>query len=283
MPAYNEEKSLQKFLPETIAFCNKKGYKLIVVNDGSTDNTLNELNKHSRESCLTILHNKMNAGYGAAIKNGIRHSETKYVVTLDADGQHRLDDVEKLYQVALETDADMVVGDRGKASGRYRRLGKWFIRKTASLLMPLPCSDINSGMKLYNAKLGKKYISICPDTMAYSDIILLTFVYKRCLVKEVPITINPRTDGKSTIGMHTAMDTLREIVNIVVLFDPIRIFFPLGTLLIAISLIWEAPIFFRGNGVSVGAMLGIITGFMLYFFGILAHQTGSFRKEMMEK
>lgn len=282
IPAYNEEKSLEKFLPSVIEFCKQKGHKLIVVNDGSKDHTAKVLDNYSRENFIKILHNKVNAGYGAAIKKGVRNAQTDYVVTLDADGQHNLDDVEKLLQKAIETDADMVVGNRGNSSGGYRSLGKWFIRKIAGILMPMHIKDINSGLKLYNAELAKKYIRICPETMAYSDIILLAFVYKRHLVVEVPINVKPRSEGKSTISTLTAIDTIREIVNIVVLFNPIRIFFPIGTLFILTSIAWDVPIFLRGNGVSVGTMLGIMTGLIFYFFGLLAHQVGSFRKESLE-
>ena len=282
IPAYNEEKSLEKFLPKVVDFCKQKGHKLIIVNDGSKDQTAKVLGNYSRESHIKILHNKVNAGYGAAIKKGVRNADTDYIITLDADGQHNIEDVEKLLQKAIETDADMVVGNRGNSSGGYRSLGKWLIRKIAATLMPMHINDINSGMKLYNTELAKKYVRICPETMAYSDIILLTFVYKRHLVIEMPITINPRTEGNSTISTMTAIDTIREIVNIVVLFNPIRIFFPVGTLFILASIAWDVPIFLRGNGVSVGSMLGIMTGLIFYFFGLLAHQVGSFRKESLE-
>lgn len=281
IPAYNEEKSLAKFLPSVIAFCKQKGYKLIVVNDGSKDGTAKVLAGFSGESLLKVITNKVNTGYGGAIKKGVRAAETDFVVTIDADGQHNLDDVEKLLQKAIEVDADMVVGNRGKSSG-YRGLGKWLIRKIAKVLMPMHIEDINSGMKLYNTLLGKKYLGICPETMAYSDIILLAFIYKRHLVVEMPITINPRIEGKSTINTMTAIDTVKEIVNIVVLFNPMRVFLPVGTLFIIASIIWDIPIFLRGRGISVGALLGIMTGVIFYFFGLLAQQISAFRKESLE-
>ena len=115
IPAYNEEKSLAKHLPNVIAFCKQKGYKLIVVNDGSKDGTAKVLSEFSKEPVLKVIHNKLNTGYGGAIKKGIRSAETDFVVTIDADGQHNLDDVEKLFKKAVETDVDMVVGNRGKS------------------------------------------------------------------------------------------------------------------------------------------------------------------------
>jgi len=282
IPAYNEERSLQKFLPETIAYCKQKGFKLIVVNDGSKDGTKKVLESFSSESTLAALHNKVNTGYGGAIKKGVKAADTDFVVTIDADGQHTLDDIEKLFKHAQETDADMVVGNRGHSSGVYRSMGKWLIRKIAGILMPLTIHDINSGMKLYNTNLAKKYLAICPDTMAYSDIILLAFVFKRNLVKEIPITIKPRTEGTSTINTLTALDTIKEIMNIVVLFNPIRIFFPAGVMIILLSILWDVHIFLRGGGVSVGTLLGVLTGVIFFIFGLLAHQLGAFRRESLE-
>jgi glycosyltransferase involved in cell wall biosynthesis len=282
MPAYNEERSLQRYLPEVISFCKQKDYKLIVVNDGSKDNTKKVLESFSGESALKILNNKVNTGYGGSIKKGVRVADTDFIITIDADGQHNLSDVEKLFQKAIETDSDMVVGNRGNSSGLYRSIGKWLIRKIAQLLMPLTIHDINSGMKLYNATLAKKYIAICPDTMVYSDIILLAFVFKRNLVTEIPINIKPRTEGRSTINAMTALDTLKEIMNIVVLFNPIRIFFPMGVFIIIASILWDIHIFMRGGGVSVGTLLGILTGIIFFIFGLLAHQMSAFRRETLE-
>jgi len=282
IPAYNEEKSLPKFLPAVISFCKQKGYKLIVVNDGSKDATAKLLAGFSSESVLKVIHNKVNTGYGGALKKGVRAAETDFVITIDADGQHNLDDIEKMFTKCIETDADMVVGNRGKSSGYYRSMGKWLIRKIAGLLMKLHIEDINSGIKLYNTALAKKYISICPETMAYSDIILLAFIYKRHLVVEMPVSINPRTEGVSTISTMTAFDTIKEIVNIVILFNPLRVFLPLGTLFILAAVLWDIPIFMAGRGVSVGALLGIVTGIIFYFFGLLAQQISAFRKESLE-
>lgn len=282
MPVYNEEKSLAQFLPNVVAFCQQKNFQLIIVNDGSTDQSYQLIDDYKNESFVKIIHSKMNGGYGAAIKKGIRAAETDYVVTLDADGQHSLTDIEKLFQKARLTDADMIVGDRGKSSGYYRSVGKWILHRIAGLLMPLHIKDINSGMKLYHTGLAKKYISICPNTMAFSDIIMLAFVYNRNRVIEEPITIQPRISGKSTINTMTAVDTLKEIINIVVLFNPMRIFFPLGLFSIFISLIWAIPIFIKGNGLSVGALLGVMIGIVSLFFGLLAEQISAFRKATLE-
>ena len=256
MPAYNEAESLQIFLPSVISFCIQNSFELIVINDGSQDNTPKVLEDFSQKhEVLKVLHHKLNKGYGAAIKTGIQNANTEYVITLDADGQHTLDDVIVLYNEIKKEDADMIVGNRSGVNEEnfIRKIGKNTIRFIAKQLMTLNIHDINSGMKIYTTELAKKYIHLCPDTMAFSDIILLCFVFKKHLVLERPIKVNQRIAGKSTITVATAFNTVKEILNIVVLFNPMRIFFPISIIFFVLGLVWGLPFILLGRGLSVGA------------------------------
>ena len=229
---------------------------------------------------MTILHHKVNQGYGGAIKTGIYNSDTAYAVTIDADGQHSLEDLDKLYNFAIQEDADLVVGNRrgSKDASAYRALGKQVIRTFANILMPIPIQDLNSGLKLFRTELAKKYIKICPDTMSFSDVITLVFIKKRNLVLEHEITIKQRLAGKSTINTYTAIETIIEILNIAVLFNPLRIFIPIAILCILFGLGWGITILaLVGRGVSVGAMLAIVTGLIFFVLGLLANQISSLR------
>jgi len=281
VPAYNEAASLPKLLDTLIPFAKTRNYKIIIVNDGSSDNS-REILQHiaQYESNLTIINHKVNKGYGGALKTGIKNSVTKYCITIDADGQHSLEDIDKMLDVMINNNADLVIGNRKRniKSSFYRELGKSIIRRVARLLMPLKIYDINSGIKIYDTALAQKYIQICPDSMAFSDTITLTFVYQRNLVLEIPVTINERMAGKSTIGMRTAFDTLMEIINIVVLFNPMRIFFPLSVTFILIAIIWEIPIFLKGYGISIGSLLGFMTGIIFFLLGLIAEQLGNIRR-----
>jgi glycosyltransferase involved in cell wall biosynthesis len=279
IPAYNEAETLPRLMEQLLAFCNERNWKIIIVNDGSGDATKQTLAGFSSHPLLEIVHHKVNKGYGGAIKSGIKQVTTRYCVTLDADGQHDLHDVEKMLQAMIENDADLIVGNRkGKASGWFRELGKSIIRRVAKMMMPLKIYDINSGLKMYDTALAKKYIQICPDSMAFSDVITLTFVYQRNRVLEIPVNINKRIAGTSTIGARTAFDTVMEIINIVTLFNPLRIFLPLSFSCILISLAWEVPILLKGYGISIGALLGLMTGIIFFLLGLLAEQLGNIRR-----
>ncbi|MBD3306962.1 glycosyltransferase, partial [candidate division KSB3 bacterium] len=160
IPAYNEEAALTSELPKLIAFCHQHHWQLVVVNDGSTDNTRHVLEQYEDESCLTVAHHKVNRGYGGALKTGILSVTTPYLATMDADGQHRLEDVQTLCSVLQQHDADMIVGTRQnqRSANWYRGLGKTIIRTVARILVPNTITDLNSGMKVYRTELAKQYI-----------------------------------------------------------------------------------------------------------------------------
>lgn len=285
VPIYNEATSLPALLQELVPYCQAHQWDLVLVNDGSSDGTAGVLAGIDPFPGMRVIHHKVNRGYGGALKTGILNTRTPYVVTMDADGQHQQNDVDALLGLALEKDADLVVGERGRgsSSGWYRNFGKWLIRKFASLLMPIHVKDLNSGFKLYRTELVRQYLGLCPDSMAFSDVITLVFIKKHHLVVEHPITVMKRERGKSTINTFTAIQTLMEIINIAMLFNPLRIFLSLSLLCIGFGLGWGIPILVRGRGVSVGAMLAIVTGLLFFFIGLVAEQLSAMRLGFYEK
>ena len=282
IPAFNEEASLPSVLPGILDRCALEGWKLIVVDDGSTDGTAAVLARFTGQPNFRIIRHKLNRGYGGAMKSGIAAVDNDFVATIDADGQHDLEDVGRLFAELLEQDADMVVGSRKglPSASWYRGLGKRLIRMLAKFLLEFTIHDINSGMKIYDAALGKRFAGLCPDSMAFSDVITLVFVSERLRVCEKPIRVRDRMAGRSTITTLTAFETVMEIVNIVVLFNPHRIFLPVAFLSVFLGVTWGLPIVLRGDGVSVGAMLAILTGIIFFFLGLLAEQISLIRRSI---
>jgi glycosyltransferase involved in cell wall biosynthesis len=289
IPAFNEAENLEIILPPLFELCNQKNWKIIIINDGSFDHTKEILNSLIHSSPLregqgvrlvTLIHHKLNKGYGAAIKSGISACETEYCITFDADGQHQIEDIKHLFDNLISNDADMIIGSRkGSRSASYSRgIGKIIIRFIAKILMQVPVQDINSGMKVYRTDLAKRYIHLVPDTMSYSDIITLIFINNRHHVLEVPITITPRLTGKSTIRVETAFQAVMEIINIVILFNPAKIFLPLSAVFILTGLAVGLPILIAGRGVSTGSLLGFSAGIFFFLLGLIAEQLSALRK-----
>jgi glycosyltransferase involved in cell wall biosynthesis len=279
IPVYNEAASLPHFLPNLIKACRINNWQAIFVNDGSRDASAQVLSDVEGKPFIKVFHHKLNKGYGGALKTGISAATTKYVMTLDADGQHDIADIESLLGFAQKNNADMVVGTRSsvRQASPYRELGKWIIRRFTSILVPLPLRDLNSGFKLYQTRLVQQYLSLCPDSMAFSDVITLLFLNQRHLVLEHPISVKHRTSGSSSISTHTAFQTVIEILSLVMLVNPLRIFLPLSIICVSVGLLWGIPIMIAGRGVSVGSMLAIVLGALFFFLGLIANQLSSIR------
>jgi glycosyltransferase involved in cell wall biosynthesis len=285
IPVYNEEQSLPHFVPELIKTCQLHRWQLILVNDGSKDDSARILAQFDEEPLVRVLHHKVNRGYGGALKTGLSSAKTRYVVTMDGDGQHQISDVEAIYQFALKSDADMLIGSRSEMEhvNLYREFGKWLIRSFTRILVPLPIQDLNSGFKLYRTELVGQYLHLCPDSMAFSDVITLLFLNQGHLVLEIPISVKKRIAGSSSIRTHTAFQTIIEILNLAMLVNPLRIFLPLSIFCITVGFLWGVPIVLAGRGVSVGSMLAIVLGALFFFLGLIASQLAFIRLHLAIK
>ena len=282
VPCYNEEENIPVFFPQLLKFAAEKNCRVIAVDDGSRDRTRELLERFAADDPrLSVVRHKLNRGYGAAIKTGLRGVTTEYAITVDADGQHRLEDVEKCLVHIRETDADLVVGVRtNNASGGYRTLGKWVIRAFAGTLLKLPVRDLNSGMKCYRMSETMSYLELCPDTMAFSDVMLLLMVNDRKLVSEVDIEVAPRIAGKSTIGTRTALVTLAEILNLAILLRPLTTFFRIGLVFVLLGGGWGAFTYVRSHTITSTAIMLMMLGMLSFIMGLLGEQLSQIRKHL---
>lgn len=285
IPIYNEYDALQENLQQWLEFSRLRNWNLILVDDGSTDGSGDLLDVIQTNEKTRVIHHKVNRGYGGALKTGLKASTTEFSITIDADGQHTIESIDSMVLYQQRTNADMVIGSRANTAGStfIRSLGKTIIRGISKILIPNKISDLNSGMKLYITDLAKRLLSLCPDTMAFSDVITLSFLVYKYKVVESPIEVLPRKLGKSTINIGTAIDTLIEIINIVMFFNPLRIFIPTSLFLLFVGLAWGLPIVFMGRGVSVGAMLAIVASGLCLLLGLIAEQLSQTRKIIIEK
>jgi hypothetical protein len=113
--------------------------------------------------------------------------------------------------------------------------------------------------------------------MAFSDVITLLFLNQSHLVLEYPISVQKRIGGSSSISTHTAFQTIIEILGLVMLVNPLRIFLPLSVICISAGLLWGIPIVLAGRGVSVASMLAIVLGSLFFFLGLIANQLAAIR------
>ena len=276
IPAFNEEQSIGEVVDNVYRHCSSFLEDIIVVDDGSTDSTY----QIACQSHAVVIQHKQNKGYGASLKTGIRQAKTDFVLTMDADGQHRVEDLERLLKFS---DYDMVVGQRSSLihSALWRMPGKWFIGKIANYLTNRKIPDLNSGLRLIRREVAVRYIHLCPSGFSFSTTITMALLSRGYNITYVPIQVEKRV-GKSTVSLKTGFDTIVLVLRLAALFNPLRLFLPISLVVGLIGIIWGIPYALDGRGVSIAAMLAIMTAILLFGLGILCDQISQLRLERFE-
>ncbi len=277
IPAFNEEGAIADVVRGILAKLGDLVAEVLVVDDGSRDATA----RLAAEAGARVISKRRNRGYGAALKTGIRACRTPYFITMDADGQHRAQDARALWARAKEN--HMVIGSRQALihSALWRMPGKWVLNLIAQILVQQRIPDLNSGLRILHRETVLKYLHICPSGFSMSTTTTMAFLTRGYDVEFVPIEVNQRI-GKSTVKLKTGWDTLILILRIATLFNPLRLFLPLSILAFVSGLAWGLPIVIAREGVSVGAMLAIVTGLLLFFLGLISDQISQLRLERFE-
>ena len=277
IPAYNEERSIAAVINDVFTQCANFVAEIIVVDDGSTDGTSAVV----KATPARLIHHSQNRGYGAALKTGIKAAQTEFVATMDSDGQHNAQSVKLLWESRAEH--DMVVGARSALlhSPMWRMPGKWLIGVMANYLTKRRIPDLNSGLRIIRGSTALKYIHICPDGYSFSTTITVALLTRGYSVGYVPIQVTRRV-GKSQVSLTTGFSTIILILRLATLFDPLRIYLPTSFLIGLIGVLWGIPYAVTGHGVSVGAMLALVTAIVLFSVGLLSDQISQLRLERFE-
>lgn len=203
MPAYNEAKIIKTVMGELISL----GLNLIVVDDGSTDDTysiaLDFLNKHP--NLVSLYRHPLNRGLGAAIFTGIEAAlihKSEIIVTFDADGQHHAQDVIPLCQPIFQDQADVVIGKRNFSEMPFRKkFGNVVMNIITLIFYGKDVEDSQSGLRAFNRKAAGLLELHSRDYGVSSEII--GELQKRHLrLVEVPIT-TIYTDYSLSKGTNT--------------------------------------------------------------------------------
>ena len=206
IPAYNEEKHIASIITKL----KKITDSIIVCDDGSSDMT----SEISKNLGAVVISHKKNMGYGVAINSIFQKSKemkSDLLVTFDADGQHRVEDIEKVVEPIKNNQADLVIGSRflDKKSDipNYRKIGIKVITQVTNASIKKKLTDSQSGFRAYNQRVLSQ-ISPSDIGMGISTEILIKSSSKGLRIMEVPITIlyhgdtsthNPVSHGTSVL------------------------------------------------------------------------------------
>ncbi|MBI5209848.1 MAG: glycosyltransferase family 2 protein [Elusimicrobia bacterium] len=285
IPAYNEESEIGALLEHvrealSRAACHR-GCEVIVVDDGSTDRTAAIAGSVEGVKVIRLPYNM---GYGAAIKAGTRSAGHGWILTLDSDGQHRLDSLPSFFK-AQEEGYDLIIGNRchGAHPAWVRRPGKMIMRLVSNYLAGTAIPDVNSGLRLFKKSVFLEFLPLYPNGFSISTTTTLAFMGDGYSVTFVPVTVYERAGRASNVNVVSdGINTVIMIMRTISLFNPLRVFIPaavvcgvigVGMTILNIGLHGRVPN--TGVVMSLGALLILLFGILADQFSLLRRQHGA--------
>ena len=261
IPAFNEEKNIARIITRL----QNVSDRVIVCNDGSSDLTA-EIAK--KMGAIVINHSK-NLGYGAAVRSlflKAKELHAELLVTFDADGQHRVEDIKKVIEPILQNTSDIVIGSRFLEKHddvpNYRKVGIKTITKITNAVTGKNITDSQSGFRAY----GKNAIvELNPSDygMGVSTEILIKANEKKLRMVEVPITVLYDGETSTHHPVSHGASVVLSTMKFVSIEHPLKVYGSIGIILLAIGLfftVWTIQVFSETRQILTNlALIGIGT------------------------
>lgn len=267
LPAKNEAQGLALFLPELRSLYPDA--EVIVVNDGSTDDTA----AVAVAAGARVVNHPYSRGNGAAIKSGARAATGEIIVFMDADGQHSPKDIELLLN-GLDEGHDMVVGARqqGSQASVGRGLANGFYNRLATYMTGHKVEDLTSGFRAARADKFREFLYLLPNGFSYPTTSTMAFFRAGYSVAYVPIHAAKRVGTSHIKPLKDGMRFLLIIFKIGTLYSPLKLFAPIALLSIFMATAWYSYTFVSfGRFTNMSALL-YSAGVMVFLMGLISEQ-----------
>ena len=267
IPAKNEAENLKRFLPRLLAVVVDA--EVIVVNDGSTDDTLSICEQHD----VTVVTHPYSKGNGAAIKTGARTAKGEVIVFMDGDGQHKPEDISQMLE-KLATGYDMAVGARDKQSqaDSFRAIASSVYNWLSSAITGHKILDLTSGFRAVKADKFKEFLYLLPNGFSYPTTSTMAFFRAGYSVGYMPIQTEQRL-GESHISLlKDGIRFLLIIFKVGTLYSPLKIFLPIAVGFFGIGVINYIYTYTTQSTFTNMSAVLLMTGIIIFLFGLVSEQ-----------
>lgn len=208
IPAYNEEENIRQVIEDWYPIVEKYNgngaSRLVIIDDGSKDNTYNIMKEYMKDNPLFLPLTKPNSGHGATVLYGYEYAldnQSDYIFQTDSDGQTLPEEFHQFWEKRHEY--DMVIGWRNtREDGSSRVFVTKVLKYVIRICFGVNVTDANTPFRLMRANTLKKYIKYIPKDFNLSNVIISVIYEKtKCKVEYIPITFRPRQGGVNSINM----------------------------------------------------------------------------------
>lgn len=276
MPAYNEADAIGEVLDKLIPMAGKHGWEVIVVDDGSSDDT----GKIAEGCGAKVLTHSHNQGYGASLSTGVKATNADVVVFIDSDGQQDQSDIPRLLEHIDKY--DMVAGARTKDShiDLHRRPGKKVLKWFADYLAKEKIPDINSGFRAFKRDVLQRYLHLMPVGFSFSTTSTFAMLKGGHQIKWIPIKTTRRIGTSTVKQLKHGPEVMMLMLRLTVLFDPLRVFLPVSGVLTFLAVVMTTLnfILYR-RAIPASAIFLGISAVIIFMLGLLTDQVSAIRRE----
>jgi glycosyltransferase involved in cell wall biosynthesis len=267
IPARNEAAALNRLLPALRQ--RYPGSEIIVVNDGSTDETSTVCNREG----VRVVEHRYGIGNGAAIKSGARAANGRVIVFMDGDGQHNPDDISQLLE-RIDEGYDMVVGARSSRSQASvgRSWANRFYNRLASWMTNLRILDLTSGFRAVRAEKFREFLYLLPNGFSYPTTITMAFCRAGYSVTYVPIEAAKRTGVSHIRPLHDGVRFLLIIFKIGTLYSPLKLFCPVSATFFLTALGYYLYTYITATRFTNMSALMFTTSVLVFLIGLVSEQ-----------
>lgn len=268
IPAKNEEKAIGNVLDRILALGN--WHQVIVVDDGSIDQTGNEARKRG----VKVVSHPYAMGNGAAVRSGARNADGDILVFLDADGQHKPEDIPRLLE-KLNSGYQMAVGARvglKSQAGLHRAFANKIYNYIASWMTGAKILDLTSGFRAVRANIFKKFLYLLPNGFSYPTTITMCMFRMGYPVAYVPIFADRRIGVGHIRIFRDGIRFFLIVFKVGSLFSPIKVFFPvsIGVFIVGVG-------HYAYNYVNYGrftnmSLLLFVVSIVVFLVGLISEQ-----------
>ena len=278
LPCYNERDHVLLEVARITAAMDASGhsYELLVIDDASTDGTLDVLRAAiDGYPNMRLMPFRRNGGSGTARRIGTREARGEIVVWTDADMTYPNERIPEFVAYLEENPGtDQVVGARTSEEGSHKALrvpAKWAIRKVAEGLTSTRIPDLNSGLRAFRRDVSLPYLRLLPPGFSCVTTLTLSFLSNQHAVDYVPIEYAKRAGASKFHFFKDAYRYILQVLRMVMYFNPLKVLMPLALFFVTLGLakgVYDMvvhPFYFAINTVLI-----FVTGLMVFTLALLA-------------